>query len=576
MSAMTKPSDFTVTDLFCGAGGSTQGVLAVGARVRVALNHWERAIETYGRNHGDHVEVIEKTDISACDPRRYPSTQLGVFSPECTTHSPAGGNRRTVRNQSDLFIPMEAIDPATVRSRATMFDVVRFAEFHRYDALIVENVVEATKWELFPDWLRMMYHLGYKHRVVSLNSMFCHPTPQSRDRIYVVFWKKGNRAPDLDIRPEAWCHRCERLVASRQTWKNGRTVGKYRRQYIYTCPKCRIAVEPFYYASLNVIDFTIPAERIGDRPKPLAPRSMERVSWGLKKFGRRVLVVNVKQGERDSSRAWPADTREMGAVPTWDGYFALAHPSPFLVTAGSRPSVAAGDAPAPTQTGTERLAVVDPGFLIEVTQSTRGPLPIPTDSPLRTQTGQQSAALVSPFAPFLAVMRGTDPRQAGSWSRSLSDPIDTASAGGIHHALVHGAALMSMRDAGAMHVTDLSGPTKAQGTAPQAALLSYAPFILSHYGCNNGSGIDSPIPSVTTIDRHELVGHDVPEPAVEDCYFRMLQPHEIGRAMAFPDEYEVTGNKRDRVKQYGNAVTPPAMSVLMRRVIGSLEGGIAA
>jgi DNA (cytosine-5)-methyltransferase 1 len=60
---------------------------------------------------------------------------------------------------------------------------------------------------------------------------------------------------------------------------------------------------------------------------------------------------------------------------------------------------------------------------------------------------------------------------------------------------------------------------------------------------------------VTGLDRHGLV-----EPTtlrVEDCYFRMLQPHEIGAAMAFPADYEVGGTKRDRVKQYGNAVTPP-------------------
>jgi DNA (cytosine-5)-methyltransferase 1 len=54
---------------------------------------------------------------------------------------------------------------------------------------------------------------------------------------------------------------------------------------------------------------------------------------------------------------------------------------------------------------------------------------------------------------------------------------------------------------------------------------------------------------------------------VEDCGFRMLQPHEIGRAMAFPSDYIVLGTQRERVKQYGNAVTPLVMQLLFERVL---------
>lgn len=57
---------------------------------------------------------------------------------------------------------------------------------------------------------------------------------------------------------------------------------------------------------------------------------------------------------------------------------------------------------------------------------------------------------------------------------------------------------------------------------------------------------------------------------VDDCGFRMLQPLEIGAGMAFPSTYIVTGNKREQVKQYGNAVTPPVMSWLVSRVADAL------
>lgn len=44
-------------------------------------------------------------------------------------------------------------------------------------------------------------------------------------------------------------------------------------------------------------------------------------------------------------------------------------------------------------------------------------------------------------------------------------------------------------------------------------------------------------------------------------------------AMAFDDGYVVLGNKRERVRQYGNAVTPPVMSLILERAIASLAGG---
>jgi DNA (cytosine-5)-methyltransferase 1 len=59
-------------------------------------------------------------------------------------------------------------------------------------------------------------------------------------------------------------------------------------------------------------------------------------------------------------------------------------------------------------------------------------------------------------------------------------------------------------------------------------------------------------------------------PAVEDCGFRMLRPHEIRNAMAFPEDYIVLGNGREQVRQYGNAVTPPVMQMLVERVVKAL------
>ena len=43
----------TVTDLFCGAGGSSSGLVEAGYRVVIAANHWALAIESHQINHPD-------------------------------------------------------------------------------------------------------------------------------------------------------------------------------------------------------------------------------------------------------------------------------------------------------------------------------------------------------------------------------------------------------------------------------------------------------------------------------------------------------------------------------------------
>jgi DNA (cytosine-5)-methyltransferase 1 len=284
-----KNSHITVTDQFCGAGGSGQGVKKVaekngGIEIKLALNHWKIATETYGTNFPN--TLVDCTDISASDPRKYFSTTCMVTSPECRTHTPAGGNNhKALKKQMDLF-NKNKIDPATERSRATMWDVCRFAEYHQYEFIIVENVVEAkTRWVLFDDWLRSMHTLGYMHKCVYLNSMHCHPTPQSRDRLYIVFWKKGNKAPNLEYNPTAYCMKCGKDINAIQTWKNqSKQFGKYRKSYVYCCSACTSIVEPYYYASFNCIDWSDLGERIGSRKTPLKPRTITRIKAGKEKF----------------------------------------------------------------------------------------------------------------------------------------------------------------------------------------------------------------------------------------------------------------------------------------------------
>ena len=517
----------TLTDMFCGAGGSSTGAIQVpGVEVKLAMNHWALAIETHNTNHPstDHACA----DISAADPRFYPGSDILWASPECTNHSVARGKKRVDDSQLDLFgeaLPDEAAD----RSRATMWDVPRFAERHRYKAIITENVVDAAKWVQFPAWLYAMELLGYEKKVVYLNSMHAQaaglPAPQSRDRMYVVFWLKGNRAPDLDkwTRPRAYCPTCDETVNALQGWKKSQPWGRYRSQYVWRCPnvKCRNSVvEPGWLPASSAIDWTIEGTRIGDRTRPLAPKTLARIQAGLDKFCGEDAFLMRHYTPRGgyAQMATSADA----SMPTL-----VAATTPGFVVPGSFTLEAAGNT-FERRPGVRTWSTDDVLRTLHTTQSKALLVPVEgrvgkeaqsASDPMRTQTTRNETGLA-----FLSVMRGQ------SKNHPIDEPISTVSAGGIHHAFV----------------------TTLRGTnAPKSVVDPLDTFAANgnHHGLAEASSID-----------------------IDDCLFRMLEPHEIARGMAFTEGYKILGNKREQVRQAGNAVTPPAARDLISAVVESLAG----
>ncbi len=313
----------TITDLFCGAGGSSLGAEYAGAELVMAANHWSTAIEVHQAHFPNAGH--DCADISQADPRRYPRTDILLASPECTNHSQARGVSRK-RQDPTLW---DAPDPAAERSRATMWDVVRFAEQMHYAAVVVENVVEATKWVLWPSWWQAMESLGYRGRVLSHNSMH-HTVPQSRDRIYVV-WLRAGITADLEFELDAFCRRCDLMRPVRQVWKPSRSVGRYQRQWAWGCVVCGAYCGPGTSPAASIIDWALPCPRIGDRTRPLAPATRARIMAGLQRYGWAPITTsgagNVHErtpGNRARSIAEPLSTQQTTATS------ALATPPGFL------------------------------------------------------------------------------------------------------------------------------------------------------------------------------------------------------------------------------------------------------
>ncbi len=501
----------TVTDLFCGAGGSSLGATSTGMELVMAANHWSTAIDVHQAAFPDARH--DCADITQVDPRRYPVTDILLASPECTNHSAARGVSRR-RQQPSLF---DDPDPAAERSRATMWDVVRFAEQIGYAGIVVENVVEATSWVLWPAWLQAMGALGYRHRIVSANSMH-HDVAQSRDRIYIVFWRTA-QAPVLDLELTAHCPRCDAARPVAQAWKNGRTVGRYRQQWHWACTICGTRGQPATRPAADIVDWALPCPRIGDRRRPLAAATRARILAGLTRYGYMQPVVT--SGAGNTHERTPGNR--------------------------ARPLTA----PLPTQTATAITALATPGGFLAQPH----------------HVGAEAARIRQLVDPTWTVTASDDrpalvvPLRRNGHAQPSGAPLATVTAGGLHHGLV-------MRnntargDAGQM-LTPATEPIRTITTTGHQSL------VLPYHHTAAAQPAVRPLPTVTTRDRCGVLD---PDAAVDDCGFRMLEPHEIAAAMAFPAGYIPDRlTKRDRVRLAGNAVTPPVMAWLCGRLAQALE-----
>ncbi|MCA1217394.1 DNA cytosine methyltransferase [Streptomyces sp. 8L] len=302
---------FTFTDMYAGAGGSSTGLVNAGLELKLAANHWQVAVDTHIANHPQAEHLC--AEMEYYDMRRLPKTDILWASPICTEISPAGGRPRT-KGQLDDEEWKSLPDKAFQRTRATAFEVIRAVQLHRYKAVLVENVIEfATDWELFDWWLAGMVQLGYNYQIVCVSSAhigdaFNLPAPQWRDRLYLVFTLVGIRLPDVRPTPLAFCIVCDEDVHAEQTWSKPRKdrmsgIGKYGKQYNYTCPFGHGIVEPYVRPASSIINWDDQGIRIGDRARhglpPLVENTMARIESGLKMFPEDPSVVTLNHGGHD-------------------------------------------------------------------------------------------------------------------------------------------------------------------------------------------------------------------------------------------------------------------------------------
>lgn len=367
-----------VTDLFAGCGGSSQGLKEAGANIQVAINHNKVSLTTHAYNHPNAMH--DCVEIEEVDPRRYPKCDILWASPECRRHSTASGIART----NDLQLPLwtdDIQDEEGRRSRATMYEVVRFAQVMQPTVIFVENVVEVVKWAFYSIWWQEMLNLGYKGKTLYLNAAHF-GTPSQRDRYFAVFWR-GTREPDLDPRPPAFCHHCDKEVWGKQTWKPNTRAGKYKKQYIYCCPYCQKDVTPHIIPAASIIDWSNTGERIADRNKPLHDNTITRIRAGFRKYGTASVASQLAQVKTAHSVHPDAAT--------------TIAPSPFIISYyGRKDAHSPVTEPLPTITPANRHRLVTTAAFI--TEMKRGVDSRSVSEPLSTIYGAPKHRLVTTTA----------------------------------------------------------------------------------------------------------------------------------------------------------------------------------
>lgn len=586
---MTRGDTIRLNDWFCGAGGATQGAHAVPGIVPVlAANHDQLAIDTHSTNFPD-VEHF-RGDIRDLDVARHPYAEFFWASPECTNWSQAKGTPVDFDTQPGLFGDPEIADDVA-RSRALMQDVIRYLEgMHTRQrpvlAGVVENVTDIRKWEHWHIWRHRIERLGYRTRLIALNSMHAQSVrtpraPQSRDRLYLAYWHESlRRDPDWDrwLRPAAWCPSCQDTVTAVQVWRRpGVDMGRYRQQYDYRCPKvsCRgQVVEPEFVPAAAAIDWTLPGQRIGDRARPLAAKTRARIAAGARRYARPVVVEHggnqydsadpkhPQHGNPDAYlRVWPADAEPLKTLHT-------------ALTKG----------------------VAIPPMLVPV-EGRDGKQAVSTDGPMRTQTARNETGVAIPS--FISELRG-----GGSVAHTTDEALATVTASGNHHGLVIPPLVMRNNEGGAEMSTPtteylrtittkghqslvvppmlvpaggtwndtaqpVTEPMRTRTTRETEGVVTWGALYAHDAGVRD---ITRPLPTQTTIQGDALLTADEWDAVVDDCLFRMLEPHEIHAGMAFVPDYIVLGSKRQKVKQLGNAVTPPVAEVLVAALVECITG----
>nr|DAF36728.1 MAG TPA: DNA cytosine methyltransferase [Caudoviricetes sp.] len=537
-----------LVDNFAGGGGASTGIeLATGYSVDIAINHDPEAIKMHKANHPNTKHYCE--NVWAVDPVKacngHP-VALAWFSPDCKHFSKAKGGKPKDKNIRGLA-GVACRWAGLVRPRVIMLENVE--EFKTWGPLgRRHHPIKAKQGKTFEKFVQQLTDLGYEVQFRELIAAD-YGAPTMRKRFFMI--------ARCDGKPIVWPEPTHAPVDSEEV-KAG-------------------LLKP-YVGAYTQLDFSLPCPSIFDTSeeikekygiravRPLAPKTMERIARGLKKFvldNPEPFIVPIGYGERKGQAPRVHDIEKPLPTIVGSGKHYLCEPTlaPYMGTNTTNHPGGNCKDPIHTITTGNQHCLISPTLIQYHSETAQGEVRGQTiKDPIMTVDGSNRYGLVTSF---IQKYYGGNYQGNGS---DIKEPLHTITT--LERNAMCAVNLIQMNN----HCDgrDVKEPIPTI-TAGDGHFGEVRAFLIKYYGQGTGQDIKAPLDTVTAQDRFGLVTINGVDYQIVDIGLRMLEPRELYGCQGFPDDYiidhDYTGKtypRSEQVRRCGNAVCPPIPAALVR------------
>ncbi len=533
-----------IVDNFAGGGGASTGIeLATGKSVDIAINHDPEAIRMHKANHPNtkhYCEDVWQVDpVKAC--KGHP-VGLAWFSPDCKHFSKAKGGK-----PKDKFI------------RGLAWVACRWAGLVRPRVIMLENVEEFKTWgplnrghhpikakqgKTFEKFVQQLQNLGYEVQFRELVAAD-YGAPTMRKRFFMI--------ARCDGKPIIWPEPTHAPRNSQEV-KEGLLkpyVGAYTQiDFSRPCPS-------IFDTSQEI------KEKYGIRAvRPLAPKTMERIARGLKKFVLDNPEPFILQCNHGGKRR-PNDIREPMPTITGKHGYGIVEPklTPYLSVNRENHFGSDMREPVHTITANNQHMLMTPTLIQYHSETAKGEVRGKTiEDPIMTVDRSNRYGLVTSF-----LHKYYDGGYKGAGD-SVENPLPTVAA--WDHNSVVTANLIQMNKN--CYGRDIADPLPTI-TAGDGHFGEVRAFLIKYYGNGSAEDVTEPLDTITSRDRFGLVTIQGVDYQIVDIGLRMLEPRELYGCQGFPDDYIIdhdfeghTYPRSEQVRRCGNSVCPPLPVAMVR------------
>ncbi len=500
-----------IVDNFAGGGGASTGIeMATGISVDIAINHDPEAIKMHKANHPSTKHYCESVwDVDPVKACKGHPVALAWFSPDCKHFSKAKGGKPKDKNIRGLaWVALRWA--GKVRPRVIMLENVE--EFKTWGPLNRSHrPIKSKQGQTFNKFITQLKDLGYEVEYRELVAAD-YGAPTMRKRFFMI--------ARCDGKPIVWPEPTHGPADSVMV-KAG-------------------LLKP-YLGAYTQLDFSLPCPSIFDTSeeikekygiravRPLAPKTMERIARGLKKFvidNAEPFIVQVNHSGAKSD--YCNSMNEPLRVITAKHGFGIVEP--YIVQIGQT------------------------GFTADRSKDVR--------EPITTIVSKNEHCLISPTL----IQYHSETSENEVRGQALEQPIMTVD-GSNRYGLVT-SFLSKFYKTGTGQ--DLREPLHTVTTSA-GHFGEVRAFLIKYYGQGTGQDVKEPLDTITAQDRFGLVTIAGVDYQIVDIGLRMLEPKELYGCQGVPDDYiidhDCEGNaisRTEQVKKCGNMVCPPIPAALVK------------